>query len=255
MFPQIRLQGGVVSRELLVIYKRGILAKLFGGFAVAIQELIEARELLAVDVAVPASVAIILTAIVTRLLSHEGVGILLYLLANSRMLLQIGLQLGMVLHVFVVIYEGWILAKLLGSFAVRVQKLIEACKLLAVDVAVPVSVAIILTAIVTRFLPHKGIRIFLYLLANLRMLLQVVLERRMLLHEVIVVHKRRIFAKLSGEFGMAIQELIEARQFLAGRVVVLNVWSIPSGHGLRVCGCAKPEKSRECRQCQPSLEA
>src|ERR1700722_1383151 len=73
MIPQIRLQRGMVAHEFLVIDQRRILAKLLGGFAMAIQELIEARELLAVDIAA----AIVLTAIVTSFLVHEGVRILL----------------------------------------------------------------------------------------------------------------------------------------------------------------------------------
>ncbi len=67
----------------------------------------------------------------------------------------------------------------------------------------------------------------------------------MLLDEVIVVDERRIFAKLVGEFGMAVQELIEVREFLAGSVVALKSWTILGGRGLRICGRAKAQKTRE----------
>src|SRR5580692_1562161 len=246
MVPQIGLQCGMVLHELLVIHQRRILAQLLGGFAVSVQELIEARQFFAVG-----AIAIVLAVIVAIFLPHEGVRIFLYLLANCRMLLQIGLKLRMVSDVFLVIHEGRIFAKLLGSFAVTIQELIEAREVLAIDIAI----AIVLAAIVAIFLPHEGVRILPDLVTNLRMVLQIGLERRMPLHKVVVVYERRILANISGEFGMAVQKLIEARQFLTRGVVVLHRRSIPSGRGLRIGGCANPEKSRECWQYQQVLVA
>src|SRR5580658_2882407 len=120
MVPQIGLQCGMVLHEFLVIHQRRILAQLLGGFAVSVQELIEARQFFAVG-----AIAIVLAVIVAIFLPHEGVRIFLYLLANCRMLLQIGLKLRMVSDVFLVIHEGRIFAKLLGSFAVTHRETAE----------------------------------------------------------------------------------------------------------------------------------
>ena len=156
---------------------------------------------------------------------------------------QIGLQCGMVLHEFFIIDERRIFAELLGRFTVSVQELIEARQFLAVDVAI--TITIVLTAIVTGFLTHEGVRITLDLLLHSRMILQISLQSRMLIHIIIVIDERRIFAKLVGQFGMAVQELIEVREFLASSVVALKSWSILSGRGLRDYGRAKAQKTRQ----------
>src|ERR1700733_6330746 len=157
---------------------------------------------------------------------------------------QVRLQRGMVLYEFFVIYQRGILAKLLGRFAVSIQELIEARQLLAVDVAIVIAITITIVCVTveTRFLTHEGVRIVLDLLTHGRMILQISLQGRMLLHIVIVVDERRIFAQLIGEFGMAVQELVEVREFLAGSVVALKSWSILSGRRLRDYGRAKAQE-------------
>src|SRR5580658_1021502 len=155
------------------------------------------------------------------------------------MLPQITLQRGMVLDEFLVIDQRWVFAKLFGGFAVRVQELIEARQLLAFDVAI----AIIVTVLVTSFLAHEGVRISLDLLANSRMILQISLQGGMMLQKILVIYQRGIFANLVGGFGMAVQELIEVREFLAGSVVALKNWSILSRRGLRVNGRAEAQKT------------
>src|SRR5580700_8104469 len=162
---------------------------------------------------------------------------------------QIRLQRGMVPQEFFVIHQRRILAKLLGRFAVRVQELIEARHLLAVDVAITITItisiaiAIVFMAVEAGFLTHEGVRIVLDLLAHGRMILQISLQGRMLLHIVIVIDERRIFAQLIGEFGMAVQELVQVREFLAGSVVALKSWSILSGRRLRDYGRAKAQET------------
>src|SRR3984885_15307873 len=167
MLLQIGLQLRMVTQVLLVVYQGRILAKLFGCFAVGIEKLVKARQFLAVNIAV----AIALAAIVTLLLMHESAWILLYLRAKFRMFPQVRLQRVMVLHEFFVIYQRGILAELLGRFAVSIQELIEARQLLAVDVAV--TITILLMAVETGFLTHEGVRIVLNLLAHSRMILQI----------------------------------------------------------------------------------
>jgi len=159
------------------------------------------------------------------------------------MLPQIRLQRGMVMHEFLVIHQRRILAKLLCDLTVSVQELIEVRQFLAVDVAI--TVAIVLTPIVARFLTHEGVRISLDLLAHRRMILQISLQGGMAVHEIIVIYQRGIFANIACDFGMAVQEAIKVRKFLAGSVVALKSWSILSGRGLRVYGCAKAQETRQ----------
>src|ERR1700693_391735 len=99
-----------------------------------------------------------------------------------------------------------------------VEKLSETGRLF-VRVAVHVVATAVLLTVITVFLPHESIRIFLNLLANLRMVLQVGIKRRMVLRKFSVIHERRVFAKLFGNFAVTIKELIEARQFATSNVV------------------------------------
>src|ERR1700722_882706 len=98
---------------LRVVYERGIFAEILGNFPMAIEELIEARQLATSGVVVAITVTFV--TVVAIFLPHESIRIFFYLLANVRMVFQITLQLGMTLLVFRVIYERWILAKLLGD--------------------------------------------------------------------------------------------------------------------------------------------
>ena len=79
------------------------------------------------------------------------------------MILQIGLQLGMALHVRFIVDQLRILPKLLGNFAMAIEELIEVDALFVH--------ALIFVAIITGFLVHEGFWIFFQLLANSRMLL------------------------------------------------------------------------------------
>src|SRR6266478_1078385 len=71
--------------------------------------------------------------------------------------------------------------------------------------------------------PHESVRVLAELLADLGMLLQKFLQRRMVRDPVLVVNQRRILAKLFRGLRMAVQELVHIRQFSTGRVVVLGV--------------------------------
>ena len=163
--------------------------------------------------AVGVTVAIVLLAVVPIFRLHESVGVFSDFLANRWMVLQISLQRRMVLRKFLVIYERRIFAKLLGRFAMVIQKLIEIRELLSggITVASDIAIAIVLAAVEAVLLPHESVRIFLDFLANCRMVLQISLQRSMVLHKFLVIYKRRIFAKLLGNFAVAVQELIEIR--------------------------------------------
>lgn len=132
------------------------------------------------------------------------------------MVLKIGLQRGMTLYEFLILYQRWVAAKLLGNLVMAIEKLIEASELLTTDVVI----ACVFSAIITIFLPHEIIWIFFYFFAYARMVLQKGLQFRMPLYVILIVHERRIAAKLLGNFLVAVQKLIKARQFLACNVAV-----------------------------------
>jgi hypothetical protein len=130
------------------------------------------------------------------------------------MILQVGLQPGVILHIPIIINELRVAPKLLGYFAVAIKELIEVRSLLAR--------ALVLMTIVTGFLMHESVRILLQLLANVRMLLHERLQRGMIFQELIVVYERRILPDLFGNLAVAVEELIKEREFLAGNVSVLR---------------------------------
>src|SRR5712671_5661956 len=103
------------------------------------------------------------------------------------------------------------------------EKLSEAAQTLAVPVVhARLTLVEILALVEASFLPHEGIRIFSKLLANRRMSLQVLLQRRMLLDKLLVFDQRRIFVKLFRDFRMAVQKPIRTREFPTGRVPIPN---------------------------------
>src|SRR5580704_3286513 len=153
--------------------------------------------------------------------AHEGIGILPDRIANRRMVLQVGLQRGMVLYELPIIDERRIFPELLGSFTMAIEEAIETCQFRAVGVAV----AIVFAAVETVFSAHEGIGILPDRIANCRMVLQVGLQRGMVLYELPIIDERRIFPELLGSFTMAIEEAIETCQFRAVGVAVAIVFA------------------------------
>src|SRR5580692_1353080 len=98
----------MILYELPIIHERWIFPELLGNFPMAIEEAIEICQFRAVGVAV----AIVLTAVEAIFLLHEGIRVLSQLHTNRGMVLQIGLQRGMVGHKFAVIDKRWVLANL-----------------------------------------------------------------------------------------------------------------------------------------------
>src|SRR6266702_3891472 len=190
----------------------------------AVGKTIEARQLSTGRVVVPpVIVPPILTPIEALFLPHKSVWVLGYLLAGPRMLLQIFLQSGMVLDKFVVRHQRGISAKLLGDFRMAVHEAIKARQLPTSRVIVaPVVIAPILAAIEALFLPHETVRVLGYFLSYSGMLLQILLQRGMILDKFLVRNQRGISAQLLGHFGMAVHKAIKARQLSPSRVVVLR---------------------------------
>src|SRR5579863_8668887 len=83
-----------------------------------------------------------------------------------------------------------------------------------------IAIALILTPVIAVLLVHERVGILPDLFANGRLLPQEFRKSLMLLDEVLVVHKRRVFAKLLGNFAMGVEELVEARQFGTGCIAI-----------------------------------
>ena len=111
----------------------------------------------------------------------------------------------MVLEVFLVVGQRRILGELLRNRSVPAEKLSEAAHISAIPVAqASLPIVEILALVVTSFLPHESVRIFLKLLANCGVSLQVLLQCRVLLNKLLVVDQRGISAKLFRNFRMAV---------------------------------------------------
>ena len=82
--------------------------------------------------------------------------------------------------------------------------------LIATRIVVTALIGTLIAALlIVRFLGHEGIRVLPDLVANGRMLLQVFLQVRMALQELVVEHQVRLFAKLLSGFAVTIEEAIE----------------------------------------------
>src|ERR1700722_2270639 len=136
------LQRRMVLHEFSSIQQRGILANLFGDFAMFIQEAIELRNIPAIAVAVfaaPITIANLGIAVVAIFLAHERVWILPQLVANSRMVSEKILQRRMALHEFSVVRERRILAHLFGNLTMSIEEAVELRQIPAVSVALGIS--------------------------------------------------------------------------------------------------------------------
>lgn len=78
-----------------------------------------------------------------------------------------------------------------------------------------------LALIGTIFRPREVIRIASDLVANIGVVLEISLQRRMLVHKLVIVQKRRIAANLFGNFAMAVEEMIEIRDFISVAVITI----------------------------------
>jgi hypothetical protein len=160
------------------------------------------------------TVIVIVPSISVVIGTSEGVRILSHSVPKFRMILQVGLELGMTLHVVLIVDQLRILAKLLGNFAMAIEELIEVNALFVH--------ALIFVAIITGFLVHESVWILFQLLANSRMLLHEGLERWMAFYEFIVVHERGVLSNLFGNLAVRIKELIELSKFLASDIAIVS---------------------------------
>ena len=249
MLLQVFLQVRMALQELVVEHQVRLFAKLLSGFAVTIEEAIETGDVSAVAVAVAVGVAvtigvsvvigalvaagvvvsaliatrIVVTALIgtliaalliVRFLGHEGIRVLPDLVANGRMLLQVFLQVRMALQELVVEHQVRLFAKLLSGFAVTIEEAVETGDVATITAAVTIAAAVgVVVAVLfkSRFRCHKLVRILTHLVANGRMLCQVILQLRMALQKFIVEHQVRLFAKLVSGLAVGVEKLVEFR--------------------------------------------
>src|ERR1700722_17982663 len=216
MLRQELLQRRMVLLKLLVIHQRRILTQLFSDLGVAVHESVHVRQLTTGYVAIAAS--LILALVKALLLPHEGVRIFLIFLAHSRMLRQELLQRRMVLLKLLVIHQRRILTQLFSDLGVAVHESVHVRQLTTGYVAI--AARLILALVKALLLPHEGVRIFLIFLAHSRMLRQELLQRRMVLLKLLVIHQRRILTQLFSDLGVAVHESVHVRQLTTGYVAI-----------------------------------
>src|SRR5580700_4395659 len=217
MIGQELLQIGVALHKLLVVYQRWIFAQLLRNFRMAVHKMVHVRQLTASYVSIT---TLILALVEALLLMHEGVRILLVLLANSRMIGQELLQIGVALHKLLVVYQRWIFAQLLRNLRMAVHKMVHVRQLTASHV--PIT-TLVFAAVKALLLVHEGIRILLVLLANSRMIGQEPLQIRVALHELLVVYQRWIFAQLLRNLRMAVHKMVHVRQLTASHIPITTL--------------------------------
>ena len=118
--------------------------------------------------------------------------------------------------------------------------------------AVRASAVGVLVAIIAVFRAHECIRIFLQFFADLGVLLHISLQRWVVLQKLLVVDQRWVLTNLLGDFTVAVEELVEARQLPARNVAILIRPFIViargralHGRGLRPCKAVEQEKHRQ----------
>src|SRR6516225_1488777 len=95
-----------------------------------------------------------------------------------------------------------------------VEELVSPGSLGAVDIEVVVSLELCFTTL-------EGPGVLLPLLTNLRMILEKILQLRMLRHPFLVVNQAGVFPELLGDFRMVVEELISPGSLGAGNIQVV----------------------------------
>ena len=105
------------------------------------------------------------------------------LVPRIGMSIQIVIQLSMVLHIVVVLNDGGVSLQVILNIRMAMKKSSEVR-----HVSMHwVTIAHVRSAVEGIFLPHEGVRVLLYLVGNSRMVLEVSLQSRMVLHKVLIV--------------------------------------------------------------------
>src|SRR3984885_6598674 len=204
MIGQELLQIRVALHKFLVVYQRWIFTQLLRNLGMAIHKMVHVSQLTAGHVSVT---TLAFTAVKALLLVHEGIRILLVLLANSRMIGQELLQIRVALHKFLVVYQRRIFAQLLRNLGMAVHKMVHVRQLTAGHVSIT---TLVFPGVKALLLMHEGIRILAEFFADFRMLLPVLLQLAVLLNKPLVVHQRRILPHLFGDLWVAVEKAVKA---------------------------------------------
>jgi hypothetical protein len=210
--------GSSITVAIIIIRVSVAVAIIIVGSGIAIAGIIVPTGVTVASIVVPAVAIIISTSIGTLALTHESVGVSSNRFTEFGMILQVRLQLGMSLHIFFIVDQLRILAKLFSDFAMAIEKTIEADAL--------VTRPVVFATIIAGFPVHERVWIFFQLLANSGVLLHERLQCRMIFDELIVIHERRILSNLFGYLAVGIEELIKQGQFLPGDIAVLSRLSV-----------------------------
>jgi hypothetical protein len=185
------------------------------------------------------------------------------------MVLEVRLQSWMALHKFSLVHQGGIFANLFADLTMFIKESVKisrfpafgitvlsavipiaipiariaifsisigiaiSCVVITISSAADIAVACIRIASIEILQPHERVGLLTDLLFHTWMVLQILVQLRMALQELRVVHQSRRSPKLFGIFAMAIQELIESRQVPACDVIVLCNLPVLRGRRLR----------------------
>ncbi|MFZ0270869.1 MAG: hypothetical protein WB524_25515 [Acidobacteriaceae bacterium] len=194
-------------------------------------------------------------------LPHEGVRVLPYLVANSRVVLEISFENRMILHKLSIVQQGRIFANLFGNFTMVIQEPIKTRHVSAIVIAIRhvsavgiaigstgITIAQVRVAGVEIFQSHERVGALADLLFHTRVFLEIRTELRMAFEELRIVDQGRRFAKLVRDFAMTIEKLIKSRQVPASDVVVvLDRLPVLRGRRLRTRG--RWDTQQRCRRC------
>ena len=221
MILQIGLQRRVAFYELLVFRQRRIAAELLGDFLVPVKELIEAGYLSVVAVTRILACIIIRAVAVVLTVVASAAHIIVIAIANVAICVSvIGITVPYILTV-VVALPIIVVAAIVVTSACLVSVVVPPRV-----VAVNVTIASLFVVVEAVFLPHEGIRILIQSLLDIRVLLQISLQRWMVLQELSIFYQRWIATKLFGGFAVSVKKAIELRH-LGTPIIISTVRVTP----------------------------
>ncbi len=161
----------------------GITRQVFLNVRVATKKYFELRQAIMVWI----TIAPVRIAVEGIFLPHEGIRVLPYLVANSRVVLKVRFEGRMVPQEISIVQQGRIFANLFGNFTMTIEEPVETRHVSAVAISASVTIAHVRIAVVCIFLPHEGVRVLPYLVANSRVVLEVSLQGRMVPQKISIV--------------------------------------------------------------------
>ena len=215
MILQIGLQRRVAFYELPVFRQRRIAAELLGDLLVLVKELIEADYLSVVAVTrILACIIIRAVAVVLTVVAAVAHIIVIAITSVAICVSVIGITVPYILTI-VVALPIIVVVPIVVASACVVSVVVPPSV-----VAVNVTIASLFVVVEAVFLPHEGIRILIQSLLDIRVLLQISLQCRMVLQELLIFYQRRIATKLFGGFAVSVKKTIELRHL--GTTIIIS---------------------------------